>query len=151
MGMGSALEQQHRSAGMTRRTVVRGAAWSAPVIAAAVATPLAAASAERPMTTVQMSPASVEGPSFTWPGATVTNTGTTPMTVTWSVDVAPALESLTGPLTGTVTIRPGESTQIAAGVTGYYVAAAWPTTLTLTLVRDGVPQTSTVTFQAAEV
>ncbi|MFK3677831.1 hypothetical protein ACI2IP_08865 [Microbacterium sp. NPDC090218] len=142
------MDEQRASAGFTRRSVVRAAAWSAPVIAAAVATPLAAASGAA--VAVQMSPAGVTGAGFAWPGATVTNTGTTPMTVTWSVDVSPALESLSGPLTGSVTIPPGGSEQVAVNITGYYVAAAWPTTLTLTLLGDGAPRTSTVTFQAEE-
>lgn len=38
-------EEIQNNKGLTRRTVVKGAAWSVPVIAAAVATPLAAASA----------------------------------------------------------------------------------------------------------
>lgn len=37
-------EENTNSKGFSRRTVVKGAAWSVPVIAAAVATPLAAAS-----------------------------------------------------------------------------------------------------------
>ncbi|WP_262001624.1 hypothetical protein [Microbacterium sp. Mcb102] len=143
------MDEQRTSTGITRRSVVRAAAWSAPVIAAAIATPLAAASGAAALT-VQPSPATVTGADFAWPGATVTNTGTTPLTVTWSVDVAPVLESLSGPLTGTVTIPPGSSELVAAGITGYYVAAAWATTLTLTLLGDGAPRTSTVTFQAEE-
>ena len=37
-------EEIQKNSGFSRRTVVKGAAWSVPVIAAAVATPLAAAS-----------------------------------------------------------------------------------------------------------
>ncbi|WP_334152571.1 hypothetical protein [Microbacterium sp.] len=37
-------------AGMKRRTVIRAAAWSAPVIAVAIATPMAAASVAAPLT-----------------------------------------------------------------------------------------------------
>ena len=37
-------EENQKNSGFSRRTVVKGAAWSVPVIAAAVATPLAAAS-----------------------------------------------------------------------------------------------------------
>lgn len=39
---------ENKNAGATRRTVVKGAAWSIPVIAAAVATPIAAASDTTP-------------------------------------------------------------------------------------------------------
>lgn len=42
--------------GTDRRTVLRAAAWSAPVIAMAVATPLAAASTEQPALTFEVSP-----------------------------------------------------------------------------------------------
>lgn len=142
------MEAPSGSEGVTRRAVVRAAAWSAPVLAAAVATPLEAASTA--VLAVQMAPAAVAGAGFTWPGATVTNTGSTSLTVTWSVDVSPALESLSGPLTGTATITPGSSETVAAGITGHYVAAAWPTVLTLTLLGDGTPRTTTVTFQAEE-
>lgn len=37
-------EENQKNSGFSRRTIVKGAAWSVPVIAAAVATPLAAAS-----------------------------------------------------------------------------------------------------------
>ncbi|MHC9046860.1 hypothetical protein ACYX8G_19925 [Microbacterium saperdae] len=43
-------------AGIDRRTVLRASAWSAPVIAVAVATPLAAASREQPALTFEVSP-----------------------------------------------------------------------------------------------
>lgn len=39
-------EEIQKNKGVSRRTVVKGAAWSVPVIAAAVATPLAAASGD---------------------------------------------------------------------------------------------------------
>jgi hypothetical protein len=38
------MSNEESSGGISRRTIVKGAAWSAPVIAAAIATPLAAAS-----------------------------------------------------------------------------------------------------------
>lgn len=38
------IEETQKNKGLSRRAVVKGAAWSVPVIAAAVATPLAAAS-----------------------------------------------------------------------------------------------------------
>jgi hypothetical protein len=80
----------------------------------------------------------------------VANTGTAPLTVTWSIEVTPALESLGGPLTGTITIPPQSSATVAAGVTGYYVAAAWDTKLLLTLVHDGGSQTAEISFRAEE-
>jgi hypothetical protein len=42
------MQENPRADGFSRRTVVKGAAWSVPVIAAAVATPLAAASTPTP-------------------------------------------------------------------------------------------------------
>lgn len=135
---------------VTRRTLIRAAAWSVPVVAVAVATPLAAAS-RRADLGVEMAPASVDGSTFTWPGAVVANTGTAPLTVTWSIEVTPALESLGGPLTGTITIPPQSSATVAAGVTGSDVAAAWETTLVLTLLHDGGSQTSAISFRAREM
>lgn len=44
------VTEENKNKGLTRRTVVKGAAWSVPVIAAAVATPLAAASAAGDLT-----------------------------------------------------------------------------------------------------
>ena len=38
------MQENPRAVGVSRRTVVKGAAWSVPVVAVAVATPLAAAS-----------------------------------------------------------------------------------------------------------
>ncbi|WAA65718.1 hypothetical protein [Microbacterium oxydans] len=143
------MEQQGTSTAVTRRTLVRAAAWSVPVIAVAVATPLAAASTS-PLI-VQMNPATVDGSTFDWPGALVTNTGTSDVTLTWTVDVTPALDSLTGPVTGTITIPAGGSAMVAVGVTGFHVAAAWDSELTLALLRDGAPQTETITFRAVEV
>ncbi|WP_417505438.1 hypothetical protein [Microbacterium sp.] len=57
--------------GMSRRTIVKGAAWSLPVIAAAVATPLAAASTTNCTATVSTSTAtytrlSATSSVFTW-------------------------------------------------------------------------------------
>jgi len=143
------MEQQGTSTAVTRRTLVRAAAWSVPVIAVAVATPLAAAS-RRAEFAVDMAQASVVGASFTWPGALIENTGTTPLTLTWSIEVTPTLESLSGPLTGAITIPPQSSATVGAGVSGYYVAAAWETKLLLTVFHDGGSQTAEVSFRAEE-
>lgn len=143
------MEQSSTASGMTRRGMMHAAAWSLPVIAVAVATPLAAASGLN--VAAVMPAATVDGATFTWPGAEVTNTGTVPATISWSISVAPTLESLSGPLTGTITIPPGGVATVAAGVSGHYVAAAWLTTLYLTLFHDGVWQNFSVSFQAEEV
>lgn len=45
------MQENTRSDGLSRRTVVKGAAWSVPVVAAAVAVPLAAASTPAPAAT----------------------------------------------------------------------------------------------------
>lgn len=143
------MEQQSRSTEVTRRSLVRAAAWSVPVIAAAVATPLAAAS-RRAEFAVDMASASVVGATFTWPGAVIENTGTTALTLTWSIEVTPTLESLGGPLSGAITIPPRSSATVGAGVSGYYVAAAWETKLLLTLIHEGASQTAEVSFRAEE-
>ncbi|MGF3055965.1 hypothetical protein [Microbacterium sp. YY-01] len=62
-------------AGLDRRTVLRGAAWSAPVIAAAVAMPLAAASDNQANITIDSGCLQVFGGSVL-PGFTVRNNGT---------------------------------------------------------------------------
>jgi hypothetical protein len=149
-GMGNQMERQSSPTDVTRRALVRAAAWSVPVIAAAVATPLAAASL-RTGFAVDMAPASVDGATFTWPGAVVANTGTEPLTLSWSIEVTPTLDSLSGPLTGTITIPPQSSATVAAGVNGYYVAAAWETKLVLTLLHGQGSQTAEVSFRAREM
>lgn len=45
------MQENTRTDGLSRRTVVKGAAWSVPVVAAAVAVPLAAASTPTPAAT----------------------------------------------------------------------------------------------------
>ncbi|MEV4669471.1 hypothetical protein [Microbacterium sp. LWO12-1.2] len=45
------MQENHPVIGVSRRTVVKGAAWSVPVVAAAVAIPLAAASTPTPAAT----------------------------------------------------------------------------------------------------
>lgn len=137
-----------RSAGITRRTAIRAGVWTVPVVAVTCAAPLAAASTARPA--VQMLPVTIDRATFTWPGAVVGNPGTTPITVTWSVAVSPELDWMTGPTTGSTTVPPGSSATIAAGVQGFPVAAAWPTTLTLTLLRDGGSEDHSIVFQAEE-
>ncbi|MDO9395008.1 MAG: hypothetical protein Q7T71_00535 [Herbiconiux sp.] len=71
------------AAGPTRRTLLIGAAWSAPVIALAVAAPLAAASGE-PADRIRVTVTSVWNPAFRrWNVLlVVTNPRTTPVTVT---------------------------------------------------------------------
>ncbi len=144
------MGQSSTSTEVTRRALIRAAAWSVPVVAVAVATPLAAAS-RRAEFAVEMAPASVDGATFAWPGALIANNGTTPLTLTWSIEVTPTLDSLSGPLTGTITIPPQSSATVAAGVTGYYVAAAWETKLLLTLIHDGGSQTDEISFRAREM
>lgn len=62
------VSENHTPSGFDRRTVIRAAAWSAPVIALAAATPLAAAS-----TTPQPAPG---GGLSTWQGGTSVQTFT---------------------------------------------------------------------------
>lgn len=73
-------EEIQKNKGFTRRTVVKGAAWSVPVIAAAVATPLAAASG-----TIDVGAFALNGSCGTLgvlgPGFTITAGPTTPLPV----------------------------------------------------------------------
>lgn len=87
----------HRSTptGLTRRTLVKGAAWSVPVVAAAVATPLAAASAALAALTYEVAPIADHEAPFGASSLRVSNTGasdyTGPITLTtpaWT-NVAP--------------------------------------------------------------
>ncbi|WP_223626583.1 hypothetical protein [Microbacterium sp. EST19A] len=70
-------EEIQKNKGVSRRTVVKGAAWSVPVIAAAVATPLAAAS------TVDVGAFSLDGTcgvlGVLGPGFTIQAGPTTPL------------------------------------------------------------------------
>lgn len=75
-------------AGLTRRKVVQGAAWSLPVIAAAIATPLAAASVETPQANIQVTSAcfagttalgSQIGPTWVMKETNGVNAGTVPL------------------------------------------------------------------------
>ena len=76
-------EEIQKNSGFTRRTVVKGAAWSVPVIAAAVATPLAAAS------TVDVGAFALDGScgvlGVLGPGFTLTAGPTTPLPVGTSI------------------------------------------------------------------
>lgn len=67
--MTNAIEETITQTDLKRRTVIKGAAWSVPVIAAAIATPLAAASGEPPVAnyadvTALTNPAAGSNPRF---------------------------------------------------------------------------------------
>ncbi|GGM42708.1 hypothetical protein [Microbacterium saperdae] len=110
-------EEIQKDKGLSRRTVVKGAAWSVPVIAAAVATPLAAASG-----------GDVEVGAFTTagtcgvlgvigPGFTLTASATAPLPVGTSVIITGSgvanigVFSVTGG-TASVAVLSGTSRQI---------------------------------------
>lgn len=104
-------EEVQKNKGLSRRAVVKGAAWSVPVIAAAVATPFAAASVAGadlvpslagPLTLSLTAPivgtvATVDTPST----LTITNLTATPSTAGNTVTVAYPSSLLTLNVTGT--------------------------------------------------
>ena len=79
-------EEIQKNKGLSRRTVVKGAAWSVPVIAAAVATPLAAASG-----TVDVGAFALNGTcgvlGVLGPGFTITAGPTTPLPVGTTITI----------------------------------------------------------------
>ncbi|WP_435743082.1 hypothetical protein [Microbacterium sp. PMB16] len=79
------MTEENNNKGFSRRTVVKGAAWSVPVIAAAVATPLAAAS------TVDVGAFSVDGTcgvlGLLGPGFLITAGPTTPLPVGTTINI----------------------------------------------------------------
>jgi len=79
-------EEIKQDKGISRRTIVKGAAWSVPVIAAAVATPLAAASGD-----IEVGAFALNGTcgvlGVVGPGFTLTAGPTTPLPVGTTVTV----------------------------------------------------------------
>ncbi|MEU4016767.1 hypothetical protein AB0E56_16005 [Microbacterium sp. NPDC028030] len=130
-------EEIQKNKGVSRRTIVKGAAWSVPVIAAAVATPLAAASV------VEVGAFSLDGSCGTLgllgPGFTLTAGPSTPLPVGTSITITGSgvanvgVFSVTGG-TATVNVLSGTSRQITltsalpAGAT-----IAFRTTLSITV------------------
>lgn len=131
------MTEEIQNKGLSRRTVVKGAAWSVPVIAAAVATPLAAASL------ADVGAFALAGTCGTLgllgPGFTLTADATTPLPVGTTVTVTGSgvanigVFSVTGG-TATVATLSGTSRQITltsalpAGAT-----IAFRTTLSITV------------------
>ncbi|MGV2982226.1 hypothetical protein ACNPNP_00860 [Microbacterium sp. AGC85] len=93
--------------GLSRRTVVKGAAWSVPVIAAAVATPLAAASvtpatiAWGPSGGQLLSVALLNGAQS---GGSLANVNVLPSGANSFTITNPSAGDIVGPLTGTVAV-----------------------------------------------
>lgn len=108
--MSEIMSESNAKSTVDRRTIVKGAAWSVPVIAAAIAAPAAAASA--PSAVV----AFLNLSSTSWPqlgngaGNTVTGTGPTG----FAVQNTPF--AITGPITGTITIVPSASNTNVKGI-----------------------------------
>lgn len=81
--MAATHEENHRTGGTDRRTVIKAAAWSLPVVAVAVATPLAAASLPEPQPalggglSVWQGGTSVQTWTLTQPNRVQVNTGQT--------------------------------------------------------------------------
>ncbi|QXQ09656.1 hypothetical protein [Paeniglutamicibacter sp. Y32M11] len=109
----SEIEQQGFSAkSSSRRTIVKGAAWSVPVIAAAIAAP--AASASVASATVAFTDVSA---NLVWLDllnggvASASVLGTGPQNIT----VINTAGAIVGPLTGVITIAPNSATLINLG------------------------------------
>lgn len=99
----------HGGAGISRRTIVKSAGWSVPVMAVAVATPLAAASTGPAVLTYQVTPLVEVAAPYGSVSITVSNTSTMPYsgpitltTPAWAT-VAPFL------LAGTTSASAGEN------------------------------------------
>ncbi|MGB4136926.1 MAG: Cys-Gln thioester bond-forming surface protein [Microbacterium sp.] len=123
------MEEQREAGGLPRRTIVKGAAWSVPVVAAAVAVPMAAAASGDGVTGTSPVPSGVCSPvgDFTVsvtdngvPAAGVAVTVTLPGGFTWP-----------GGATGAKTFTTNSQGQVnVTGVTGpskpgtYYVQAS---------------------------
>jgi hypothetical protein len=122
-------EEIQKNKGVSRRTIVKGAAWSVPVIAAAVATPLAAASGD-----VEVGAFSVDGTCGTLglgllaTGVTITAGATAPLpvgtviTLTGSGLANVGVVSVTGGLASVSVVSPTTRTvtltaPLAAGTT----------------------------------
>lgn len=121
--MANTIQEKLTQTGMKRRTVIKGAAWSVPVIAAAVATPLAAASGEPPKDATAYgtagstkpggSPAFFDaygqdddGNDAKIPANTVITFSVSPETAAGTVALTTANATLTGPVNGVYTITP---------------------------------------------
>lgn len=114
-----------RPAGVSRRNVIKGAAWSVPVIAVAAATPMAAASGQRTLTWGQIPPiAACETTTATTvtlvdasgPISGETVTITLPAGLKWS-DTASASKTFTTDASGVVQVDGIVSTGRAGGYT----------------------------------
>jgi hypothetical protein len=131
-----------------RRAVVKGAAWSVPVIAAAVAAPAAAASAATALVAFS---ANTAPKGLTWTrlngnqNATVKGTGPT----SFSIQNSPG--AITGPITGIITVRPtntGTSKPYAIGVKTV-AGSTGLTNVTTTTTTPNTADTITATFTLA--
>jgi hypothetical protein len=98
--------------GFSRRRVVAGVAWSLPVIATAIAAPAAAASGIS-ATAALVGPASaITLVSSTGTGSGTNNTGTGPT----GFQITNSGAAITGPITGTVNIKPSGTVTAGAGL-----------------------------------
>jgi hypothetical protein len=97
------MTENEKARGLDRRSVIKAAAWSAPVIAAAVATPLAAASGNTPAVPV---PAPAGGLSV-WQGGTSAQT--------WTVSAPNRVQVNSGQTVGFVAFDPDTGEQEPSG------------------------------------
>lgn len=98
--------------GVSRRRVVAGVAWSLPVIATAIAAPAAAASGISATATLVGQASSITFVSSTGTGSGTNNSGTGPT----GFQINNAGAAITGPITGTVNIKPTGTVNAGAGI-----------------------------------
>jgi len=112
----SEIEQQNiASKPRNRRAVVKGAAWSVPVIAAAIAAPAASASLVGNASTALTTPNSnLLNIQILGGGLLTANVGVTVPTI---LNITNGLGAITGDITGTIVIAPTSGVNV--GVLGY--------------------------------
>jgi hypothetical protein len=98
--------------GFSRRRVVAGVAWSLPVIATAIAAPAAAASGISATAALAGPASNITFVSSTGTGSGTNHTGTGP--TSFSINNAGA--AITGPITGTINIKPSGTVTAGAGI-----------------------------------
>lgn len=131
-----------------RRVVVKGAAWSLPVIAAAVAAPAAAASAATALVAFS---ASSTANGLTWTRLNGNQTATVKGTGPTSFSIQNDAGAISGPLTGIITIKPtntGTSKPYAIGVKTVAGSAGLTNVPTVTTTPN-TADTMTATFTLA--
>lgn len=147
--MTNSIQETLTSKDVKRRTVIKGAAWSVPVIAAAVATPLAAASGPKEATSFGTAGATVPGGSNAYyaaygvddngddakiPAGTTIQFTVSPANSVGTVTIAAATNgsaTISGPVNGVYTIVP------SAGTTRVRLKTSFPSGTAAQIVISG--------------